>query len=79
MTTSNDKRVEIGLGGATSLGLAAARTIAGELREAVAVGRDPRTALPTDAAAEEKALTFGQFADAYIASIESGWRNAVHR
>jgi integrase len=72
-------RLEIGLGAASSLSLAAARRIAEEMREAVATGKDPRAVLrPLES--EKKAVpTFGEFADNYIAGIESGWRNQVHR
>jgi integrase len=78
MTASNGKRVEIGLGSASALGLAAARRIATDMREAVALGRDPRviTAKPVAAKAVPK---FGAFAEDYIASVENGWRNPIHR
>ncbi len=80
MTTSNGKRAEIGIGPAVSVSLATARRIAGEMREAVAVGQDPRGILGTEAPVEEPAvLTFGTFADQYISSVEDGWRNPVHR
>lgn len=80
MTTSNGKRAEIGIGPASSVSLATARRIAGEMREAVAVGQDPRGILGTEAPLEEPAvLTFGAFADQYISSVEDGWRNPVHR
>lgn len=78
MTTSNGKRAEIGLGAASSIGLAAARRIATEMREAVALGRDPRgvIAKPVEV---RTVPTFGAFAEEYIASVEDGWRNPVHR
>lgn len=80
MTASNGKRAEIGIGSAVSVSLATARRIAGEMREAVAVGRDPRRILGTETPVEEPAvLTFGAFADQYISSVEDGWRNPVHR
>lgn len=80
MTTSNGKRAEIGIGPAVSVSLAAARRIAGEMREAVAVGQDPRGVLGTETLVEKPAvLTFGAFADQYISSVEDGWRNPVHR
>lgn len=77
MTTSGGARSEIGLGGVTAIGLAAARTIAGQMREAVALGRDPRSVLAPVSA--RSVPTFGKFAETYISGVESGWRNEVHR
>jgi len=50
------------------------------MREAIATGKDPRATLATtpDAPAPEVS-TFGKFAEAYIDSVEAGWKNAVHR
>ncbi len=82
MTTSNGKRSEIGIGPASAVTLATARRIAGEMREAVATGGNPRAVLMTAVApeADEPAvLTFGAFTEQYIASVEEGWRNPVHR
>lgn len=80
MTVRAGKRVEIGLGAASAVSLAAARRTAGEMREASVTGNDPRTVL---AAKQEQAApvipTFGEFAESYIASVEGGWRNPVHR
>lgn len=80
MTTSNGKRAEIGIGAAASVSLATARRIAGEMREAVATGKSPRSVL---AVAEPEGVptvpTFGAFADEYISSVEEGWKNPVHR
>lgn len=78
MAKIGDKRSEIGLGAAASLSLAKAREIASEMREAVALGRDPRRVLAPEAE-PQKVPTFGQFADDYIRSVEEGWRNVVHR
>lgn len=78
MTTASGKRTEIGLGPASSVSLAVARRIAGEMREAVATGQDPRAAI-VKIAAKPTVPTFGNFAEEYIASVESGWRNPVHR
>lgn len=78
MTTSRGKRVEIGLGSATSLGLATVRQIAADMREAVATGRDPRAVLNPQAG-PQTIPNFGAFADDYITSVEGGWRNEVHR
>lgn len=78
MTARAGKRVEVGLGAFAALPLAAARKIAAEMREAVATGADPREVLKP-AAAPAPALTFGVFAEAYIASVEDGWKNETHR
>lgn len=78
MFTRAGKRVEIGLGGYSSVPLAAARRIAAELREAVALGKDPRVILQP-AAAAPPSVTFGAFADDYITSVEDGWKNDIHR
>lgn len=45
MATHAGKRAEIGLGRASSVSLASARRLAGEMREAVAMGGDPRLVL----------------------------------
>ncbi|WCP13574.1 Prophage integrase IntA [Sphingobium sp. AntQ-1] len=80
MTAVGGKRVEIGLGAASSVGLAAARALATDMREAVALGKDPRTVLaPKQAIEAVPVKTFGQFADEYIASVEDGWKNPTHR
>lgn len=80
MMTKNGKRAEIGLGPSSSLPLTTARRLAGEMREKVALGGDPRTVLASAESQSSSAVpTFGGFADSYIASVESGWRNPVHR
>jgi integrase len=80
MTASNGKRTEIGIGAAASVSLATARRIAGEMREAVATGKDPRSALSSNGAQNEPPIpTFGAFAEQYISSVEEGWKNSVHR
>ena len=53
MTVSDGKRSEVGLGSAASVSLATARTLAGEMREAVALGKDPRQVLGGRASPEE--------------------------
>jgi integrase len=75
------KRVEIGLGSATAVPLATARKLATEMREAVAIGGDPRSAINLNSRMEKEVNvpTFGAFAESYIASVESGWKNPVHR
>lgn len=80
MTSADGKRAEIGLGPASSVSLATARGIAADMREAVATGRDPRGIPSRQSIPEERPVpTFGQFSDEYITSVETGWRNAVHR
>ena len=80
MTTTAGKRAEIGLGPASSVSLSTARRLAGQMREAVALGTDPRAVItPVGAPAPARVTTFGEFADTYISSVEAGWRNAVHR
>ncbi len=84
----NGQRRELGLGSAASVSLANAREKAGVARAAVAAGRDP-FAEHAASKAEQKAeregrseptvVTFGRFADDYIASIEHGFRNPKHR
>ena len=80
MTATAGKRIEIGLGSASSVALATARRLAAQMREAVATGGDPRAVVAPPASQEPAAVTtFGKFAESYIASVEAGWRNAVHR
>ena len=79
MSAVGGKRVEIGLGSAASVSLGGARDLAGEMREAVALGRDPRSVLARTAPTGPTIPTFGTFAEDYIASVESGWKNPTHR
>lgn len=80
MSAAGGKRVEIGLGAASSVSLATARSIATNMREAVALGNDPRGVLaPKQAPEPEPVKSFGQFAEEYIASIEDGWKNPTHK
>lgn len=80
MSAVGGKRVEIGLGAASAVGLAAARTLAAEMREAVALGNDPRAVLaPKEPVEAAPVATFSSFAEDYIASVEGGWKNPVHR
>ena len=80
MTASDGKRAEIGLGAEAAVSLAAARKLAGDMREAVALGHDPRAIAAQKPEADEPAIvTFGAFAETYIASVEGGWRNEIHR
>lgn len=80
IATTNGKRSEIGLGAAATVSLAVARRIAADMRDAMAAGGDPRTVIaPVESAPPSSVPTFGIFAEEYIASVESGWRNPVHR
>lgn len=80
MHVRKGKRSEIGLGAATSVPLATARQIGAAMREAVATGRDPRELLPRySTETQVRTPSFGEFAEEYIASVEAGWRNPVHR
>ena len=80
ITTKGGKTREIGLGATRSVSLASARCLAAGMREAVALGRDPRSLLASaPTASEAPVTTFGEFAELYITSIEAGWKNANHR
>jgi integrase len=77
------KQREMGLGPLATVGLAEAREKARDCRKLLLEGVDPiehrearRAAI---AIARAKSMTFGQCATAYMASHESGWRNAKHR
>ena len=77
--TVNGKRFEMGLGSALDITLARARERATEARQHTLEGRDPRAV--RDKATEENAaqVSFGKFAQQYVAEIESGFRNPKHR
>lgn len=80
MVVDSGKRAEIGLGPTNAVSLAAARRIAAEMREAHAIGRDPRTVIaPSEPVEKRRVPTFAEFAEDYISSVEAGWKNAVHR
>src|SRR5262249_4945875 len=76
------KAREMGLGSFPSIGLAEARTKAGECRRLCQDGMDPieaRKAVREQLALEAaKALTFKTAAAACIASKGAGWRNGKH-
>src|SRR5687768_13243727 len=65
MTAIGGKRVEIGLGAESSIGLGAVRKVAERMREAVALGLDPRKVLEVPATAK-RVPAFKEFADDYI-------------
>lgn len=78
----NGRRREMGLGSVGNVPVAIAREHAAKARLAIAEGRDPfaERAGAKGQAEEAKSIpTFGQFAEDYIASVESGWRNEKHR
>lgn len=79
MAAQAGKRAELGLGAASSLSLATVRRLAGQMREVLATGGDPRALLISTEPEATKIPTFGEFAESYISSVESGWRNPVHR
>lgn len=75
----NGRRREMGLGSYPKVNLAQARKLAAEARDTVAAGNDPIAARRVGRAQSTTATTFGQFADDYITSVESGWKSDVHR
>jgi integrase len=79
--THQGKVNEMGLGSASAneVSLADARTKAEEARRWVARGEDPIVAREAAAKLAAGKPTFGQCAEAFIAGMESGWRNAKHR
>ncbi|WP_232475846.1 tyrosine-type recombinase/integrase [Flavisphingomonas formosensis] len=80
MTASHGKRTEIGLGAEAAIPLVTARKLAADMREAVATGIDPREVIaPKPLTPAPEVITFGAFAETYIASVEEGWRNDIHR
>jgi integrase len=68
------KRFEMGLGGYPAISLKAARSKAAECRTAVAEGRNP-----LEERKREQRKTFGEAAEAFIASMEKSWRNEKHK
>ena len=79
------KQREMGLGpaGPGQVSLAEARAAASEARRLLAQGKDPleakREAKVEAKAAEAGQVTFGEFADGFIALHEGEWKNAKHR
>jgi integrase len=74
------KQREMGLGGAGAGGmsLADARANAEEIRAKIRNGHDPLAA-KADIPTRTSVPTFGEYADAYVASHEAGWKNKKHR
>lgn len=76
------RQAEVGLGQATHLSLAGARAKAAVIRNGLGEGLSLRAAAGKDqpaAVPQEAPVTFGAFAEEYIASVEDGWRNPIHR
>jgi integrase len=71
--TFNGKRREKGLGSYPAVSLAAARKLSLQHREALALGQDPLTRTT------RRVPSFGEFADEYVRTHSSSWRNAKHR
>lgn len=67
----------MGLGSTTVVSLAEARELATAARKAVAGGEDPIAAKRVRAPEPVQVPTFSEFAEAYISSVEDGWKNAV--
>jgi len=72
--TRRGRRIELGLGGGRDMTLAAARTEAATLRAALANGDDPKAIRAQD----DDVPSFGEFADAYVETMKTGWRNPKH-
>lgn len=73
------RRRETGLGSLVSVGLASARERAAEYRKLLASGTDPIDARKAAKQAQDGAKTFGDCAEAFLASKQAEWRNAKHR
>lgn len=77
------KQREMGLGGYPTVGLAQAREAATEARRLLAQGGDPlaaKRAVKAEAkAADDRRVTFGEFARQYIEAHEGEWKNAKHK
>ncbi len=74
MWKRGSRRREMGLGPARDVTLAEARAAAAEARKKLRAGIDP-----IEDRRRPAGLTFGQAADAYVDSVQSGWRNEKHR
>lgn len=61
------------------MSLAEAREKADEARRVLASGKNPIEARRAAEAARDAAPTFGAFADALVADLSPGFRNAKHR
>jgi integrase len=70
------KPTELGLGGLSAVSLGRARALARDCRALLAEGKSP---LAERRSARTEAMTFGAFADDYVATKQGGWKNAKHR
>ena len=74
------KRSEIGLGSQAALSLKAARELAGQMREQVAMRANPRDVIkPLTVESAQEIITFGAAAEMYITRTEAKWKNQEHR
>ena len=72
------KLKEMGLGGIATTSLAEARAMAEEARKAVKAGRNPIDERRRKAEEQNRAITFGDFADQLLPELSRGFRNAKH-
>ena len=79
MWVRNGRQREAGLGPRELVSLAQARELASRMRESLARGVDPLEARAAERRAGAGRVTFGQAADALLASKEKAWRNEKHR
>ncbi|WPP05876.1 tyrosine-type recombinase/integrase [Methylocella tundrae] len=79
MWMRNGRQREAGLGSRDLVSLAQARELAGHMRESLSKGIDPLDARAAERRANAARVTFGESADALLASKESGWRNEKHK
>jgi len=75
MATNEGQKREVGLGSIKDITLAQARVLAGEARQRLKNGIDPRLSAATPAGIP----TFGEIADRYIERMSPSWRNSKHR
>ena len=77
----NGKRAELGLGSLFDVTLAKAREKAFAVRTSVLDGHEPKALKPQlpDSVKVNSELTFGQFTNDWLDSIEDGFRNQKHR
>jgi len=73
----------LGLGSASAVSLAVARSLAVQARQRLELGQDPieakRAAQKEAAEATAKSMTFRECAEAYMVAHEPSWKNAKHR
>ncbi len=79
MWMRDGRQREAGLGSRDVVSLAYARELAVAMRRSLAKGVDPLDARAAERRASAARITFGECADALVASKESGWRNDKHR